>query len=183
MSRNDGRSPTSFARSTPTRPSSSSRTASCSGRRARRKVLCTASVQDGVPRWLYRSGRGWMTAEYSLLPASTGDAHRPRGRARQAGRPDRRDPAADRARAARRRRLPGARRAHRLPRLRRAAGRRRHALRRDHRRLRRRPARARPLRALEGADRLGRGASRSASSTASRSSTSTTPRTRTPTST
>jgi ribonuclease PH len=47
------------------------------------KVLCTASVQDGVPRWLYRSGRGWMTAEYSLLPASTGertDREAPRGR-------------------------------------------------------------------------------------------------------
>jgi ribonuclease PH len=37
------------------------------------KVLCTASVVDNVPRWLYRSGRGWMTAEYSLLPASTGE--------------------------------------------------------------------------------------------------------------
>ena len=37
------------------------------------RVLCTAMVEDGVPRWLYRSGRGWMTAEYSLLPASTGD--------------------------------------------------------------------------------------------------------------
>jgi ribonuclease PH len=37
------------------------------------KVLCTAMVEDGVPRWLYRSGRGWMTAEYSLLPASTGE--------------------------------------------------------------------------------------------------------------
>ena len=36
------------------------------------KVLCTASVQDGVPRWLYGKGRGWLTAEYSLLPASTG---------------------------------------------------------------------------------------------------------------
>ena len=34
------------------------------------RVLCTASVKDGVPRWLHRSGRGWMTAEYSLLPAS-----------------------------------------------------------------------------------------------------------------
>jgi ribonuclease PH len=32
------------------------------------KVLCTASVQDGVPRWLYGKGRGWLTAEYSLLP-------------------------------------------------------------------------------------------------------------------
>jgi ribonuclease PH len=37
------------------------------------RVLCTAMVEDGVPRWLYRSGRGWMTAEYSLLPASTGE--------------------------------------------------------------------------------------------------------------
>jgi ribonuclease PH len=36
-------------------------------------VLCTASVQEGVPRWMSRSGRGWLTAEYSLLPASTGD--------------------------------------------------------------------------------------------------------------
>ncbi len=35
-------------------------------------VLCTASIQDGVPRWLMGRGRGWLTAEYSLLPASTG---------------------------------------------------------------------------------------------------------------
>ena len=34
------------------------------------RVLCTAPVTEGVPRWLYKSGRGWMTAEYSLLPAS-----------------------------------------------------------------------------------------------------------------
>ena len=39
----------------------------------RTRVLCTASVEEGVPRWLYRSGRGWVTAEYSLLPASTGE--------------------------------------------------------------------------------------------------------------
>jgi ribonuclease PH len=39
----------------------------------RTRVLCTASVVENVPRWLYRSGRGWVTAEYSLLPASTGD--------------------------------------------------------------------------------------------------------------
>jgi ribonuclease PH len=37
------------------------------------RVLCTAMVEESVPRWLYRSGRGWMTAEYSLLPASTGE--------------------------------------------------------------------------------------------------------------
>ena len=51
------------------------------------KVLCTASVQDGVPRWLHRSGRGWMTAEYSLLPASTGErTDREAARGRQGGR-------------------------------------------------------------------------------------------------
>jgi ribonuclease PH len=37
------------------------------------KVLCTASLEEGVPRWLRDSGRGWLTAEYSLLPASTGE--------------------------------------------------------------------------------------------------------------
>jgi ribonuclease PH len=36
------------------------------------KVLCTASLEEGVPRWLAGSGRGWLTAEYSMLPASTG---------------------------------------------------------------------------------------------------------------
>src|SRR5438045_2720010 len=51
------------------------------------RVLCTASVSDGVPRWLYRSGRGWMTAEYSLLPASTGDrTEREAARGKQGGR-------------------------------------------------------------------------------------------------
>ena len=51
------------------------------------RVLCTASIQDGVPRWLYRQGRGWLTAEYSLLPASTGDrTEREASRGRQGGR-------------------------------------------------------------------------------------------------
>jgi len=36
------------------------------------RVLCTASLEDGVPRWLAGGGRGWLTAEYSMLPASTG---------------------------------------------------------------------------------------------------------------
>ena len=36
-------------------------------------VLCTATVEESVPRWLHRSGRGWMTAEYAMLPASTGE--------------------------------------------------------------------------------------------------------------
>jgi ribonuclease PH len=36
------------------------------------RVICTASVQESVPRWLMGSGRGWVTAEYGMLPASTG---------------------------------------------------------------------------------------------------------------
>ncbi len=37
------------------------------------RVICTASVQESVPRWLMGSGRGWVTAEYGMLPASTGE--------------------------------------------------------------------------------------------------------------
>ena len=53
----------------------------------RTRVLCTATIQDGVPRWLYGKGRGWLTAEYSLLPASTGDrTDREAARGKQGGR-------------------------------------------------------------------------------------------------
>jgi len=37
------------------------------------RVLCTATIDEGVPRWLAGTGRGWMTAEYGMLPASTGE--------------------------------------------------------------------------------------------------------------
>jgi ribonuclease PH len=37
----------------------------------RTRVLCTASVEDGLPRWREPSGLGWVTAEYAMLPAST----------------------------------------------------------------------------------------------------------------
>src|SRR6476469_5602835 len=37
------------------------------------RVICTASVVDNVPRWMAGQGRGWVTAEYGMLPASTGD--------------------------------------------------------------------------------------------------------------
>ena len=49
------------------------------------RVICTASVQESVPRWLAKSGRGWVTAEYGMLPASTGD-RKPRDISK--GRPD-----------------------------------------------------------------------------------------------
>ncbi len=50
-------------------------------------VLCTAMIQEEVPRWLRNQGRGWITAEYSLLPASTGDrVEREAARGKQQGR-------------------------------------------------------------------------------------------------
>ena len=48
-------------------------------------VICTASVSPGVPPWREGGGRGWVTAEYGMLPASTGQ-RRPRDASR--GRPD-----------------------------------------------------------------------------------------------
>src|SRR6187200_2250243 len=49
------------------------------------RVICTASVQESVPRWMMGKGRGWVTAEYGMLPASTGE-RRPRDVTK--GRPD-----------------------------------------------------------------------------------------------
>ncbi|MGH2902444.1 MAG: ribonuclease PH [Solirubrobacteraceae bacterium] len=37
------------------------------------RVICTASAQESVPRWMAGRGKGWLTAEYGMLPASTGD--------------------------------------------------------------------------------------------------------------
>src|SRR3712207_4126035 len=36
------------------------------------RVICTASVEESVPRWMEGRGTGWVTAEYGMLPASTG---------------------------------------------------------------------------------------------------------------
>jgi ribonuclease PH len=50
-------------------------------------VLCTAMIAEEVPRWRRNQGRGWITAEYSLLPASTGDrVEREASRGKQQGR-------------------------------------------------------------------------------------------------
>jgi ribonuclease PH len=51
------------------------------------RVICTASAQESVPRWLSGSGRGWVTAEYGMLPASTSERkQRDVTRGRQDGR-------------------------------------------------------------------------------------------------
>jgi ribonuclease PH len=54
------------------------------------RVLCAASVEAGVPRWLEGRGRGWVTAEYAMLPRATHTRtsrdHRTGGRAREISR-------------------------------------------------------------------------------------------------
>jgi ribonuclease PH len=53
----------------------------------RTRVLCTASVEERVPPWMRGTGKGWVTAEYSLLPGSTGErVSREAAKGRQSGR-------------------------------------------------------------------------------------------------
>lgn len=53
----------------------------------RTRVLCTASIETRVPRWMHGTGKGWVTAEYSLLPGSTAErVDREAARGRQSGR-------------------------------------------------------------------------------------------------
>jgi ribonuclease PH len=73
MSRHDGRAPDELRATTIepgfVRTATGSALISCGETR----VICTASVQESVPKWLVGRGRGWVTAEYGMLPASTGD--------------------------------------------------------------------------------------------------------------
>jgi ribonuclease PH len=51
------------------------------------RVLCTATVEDKAPRWIKGSGKGWVTAEYGMLPRSTGQRmNREAAQGRQGGR-------------------------------------------------------------------------------------------------
>jgi ribonuclease PH len=60
-------------------------TGSCLYEQGETRVICTASATDSIPRWLEGSGRGWLTAEYAMLPASTGER---KERDSKRGRPD-----------------------------------------------------------------------------------------------
>jgi ribonuclease PH len=62
-------------------------TGSCLYEQGETRIICTASVMDSVPRWLEGKGRGWVTAEYAMLPASTGGGDR-KERDSKRGRPD-----------------------------------------------------------------------------------------------
>lgn len=53
----------------------------------RTRVLCTASIEERVPPWLKGKGRGWVTAEYSMLPGSTAErVTREAAKGKQSGR-------------------------------------------------------------------------------------------------
>ena len=101
----------------------------------RTRVLCTASVEERVPPWLKGSGKGWVTAEYSMLPGSSPErVEREAAKGKQSGRTQEIQRLIGRSlRAVTDLRRDARRADHR--RLRRAAGRRRHAHRVDLRRL------------------------------------------------
>jgi ribonuclease PH len=53
----------------------------------RTRVLCTASIDEDVPRWMKGSGKGWVTAEYSMLPGATPERNdREAAKGKQSGR-------------------------------------------------------------------------------------------------
>ena len=73
MSRNDGREPNELRPTAITPGFMRTATGSALIEQGGTRVICTASAQEGVPRWMTGKGRGWVTAEYGMLPASTGD--------------------------------------------------------------------------------------------------------------
>jgi ribonuclease PH len=71
--RNDGRTPSQLRPVTVTPGFVRTATGSVLIAQGGTRVICTASAVDSVPRWMAGKGRGWVTAEYAMLPASTGD--------------------------------------------------------------------------------------------------------------
>ena len=85
--RRDGREPDELRPVTFTRDFTEFATGSVLVEFGRTQVLCTASVEDRVPPWLRGTGRGWVTAEYSMLPGSTTERiEREAARGSQSGR-------------------------------------------------------------------------------------------------
>src|SRR5512134_3561635 len=85
MTRNDGRQPGDLRPVAITPGFVKTATGSALIEAGGTRVICTASVDEEVPRWMSGKGRGWVTAEYGMLPASTGERKR---RDVSKGRPD-----------------------------------------------------------------------------------------------
>jgi ribonuclease PH len=87
MPRPDGRAPDELRPITFERDFTEMAHGSCLVSFGRTRVLCTASVDDDVPRWMRGSGKGWVTAEYSMLPGSSPErVGREAARGKQSGR-------------------------------------------------------------------------------------------------
>jgi ribonuclease PH len=85
--RNDGREPDQLRPITFTRDYTELAMGSVLVEFGRTRVLCTASVEERVPPWLRGSGKGWVTAEYSMLPGSTPErVNREAAKGKQSGR-------------------------------------------------------------------------------------------------
>ena len=87
MTRPDGRDSDELRPVTFERDYTEMAAGSCLVSFGRTRVLCTASVNDDVPRWMRGSGKGWVTAEYSMLPGSSSErVDREAARGKQSGR-------------------------------------------------------------------------------------------------
>lgn len=85
--RHDGREPDQLRPLTFTRDFTELAMGSVLVEFGRTRVLCTASVEERVPPWLRGSGKGWVTAEYSMLPGSTPErVNREAAKGKQSGR-------------------------------------------------------------------------------------------------
>lgn len=69
--RSDGRNPSEMRAVTLTREVMGNATGSCLSEFGRTRVLCAATIEEGVPAWRRGAHAGWVTAEYAMLPAST----------------------------------------------------------------------------------------------------------------
>ncbi len=87
MPRPDGRAPDELRPISFERDFTEMADGSCLVSFGRTRVLCTASIDDDVPRWMRGSGKGWVTAEYSMLPGSSPERiDREAARGKQSGR-------------------------------------------------------------------------------------------------
>ena len=87
MSRPDGRSSDELRPITFERDFTEMSDGSCLVTVGRTKVLCTASIDEDVPRWMKGRGTGWVTAEYSMLPGSSPErVDREAAKGKQSGR-------------------------------------------------------------------------------------------------
>ncbi|MBW3537726.1 MAG: ribonuclease PH [Actinobacteria bacterium] len=87
MTRVDGRQPDQLRELRFTRDYTEMAAGSVLVEMGRTRVLCTASAEEGVPPWLRGKGRGWVTAEYSMLPGSSPErVNREAAKGKQSGR-------------------------------------------------------------------------------------------------